>query len=64
MSCKLSPREAISIKFETLFWGEKSEKKINLSSAESAQRVVNVKMRYNSYKLSGNLRFLISRETT
>ena len=41
MSCKLS-LETICMKCQSLFFIEKSEKNINLSSAEVAQRVVNV----------------------
>ena len=44
ISCKLSPVETICMKCQSLFSEKDKKNVINLSSAESAQRVVKVKM--------------------
>ena len=44
ISCKLPPKETICMKCQSIFSGEKKEKNtISLSSAEFAQRVIEVK---------------------
>ena len=45
-SCKLSPKETICMKCQSLCSGKKNTKNINLSSAEFAQRGVKVKREY------------------
>ena len=42
ISCKLSPKETICMTCQSLFSGKDKKNIINLSSAESAQRVVKV----------------------
>ena len=46
ISCKLSPKETISVKCESLFSGKNKKNIVNLSSAEFARRVVKVKADY------------------
>ena len=42
ISCKSSPQETICMKRQSLFSGKNKKNIINLSSAESAQRVIKV----------------------
>ena len=42
ISCKLAPKEIICMKFQSLISGKNKKSIINLSTAESAQRVEKV----------------------